>query len=473
MFSMKIILGLCISLSLSPVFASYKDAESSYGKGSISLAGYRRILINLINDGYAFAAVPWMKDYLVKSSGSLDGEMEIALDKLLTVTGVHPFENLPEKILNRSRSINIRYILAKKLFKKERYQEALGQLGNLDSDHPNYPFSSHLKASILSVLGNHAAAEIEFKDCVRGSLREKSDTKSLLRQRQLQINHDYCVAGIARNSFAVKNYDKSDLSYLDIPKSSYIWPEILFEEAWNSYYQRSYNRTLGKLVSYNAPVFDFIFNPEIDVLKALTYMRMCLFEDAKKTVDTFYSSLLNPSRKLRTFLLSKGKDYSYFYQIVSDHEQGKPLSFDLLDTLIKAYRKDMAYHEMKGSLTEALVEYKRVTELPRSTFRSNLMRNIKQTVSDYRRYIGLGARAYLVKTYADLFISFQDMSYIKLEVLAQRKERLYRTDAVVGKKRGDIQYIKRNEKQYFWDFNGEFWADELGDYVFALRSECE
>ena len=35
------------------------------------------------------------------------------------------------------------------------------------------------------------------------------------------------------------------------------------------------------------------------------------------------------------------------------------------------------------------------------------------------------------------------------------------------------QYIvERNEKQYFWDFNGEFWADELGDYVFALKSEC-
>jgi hypothetical protein len=57
-------------------------------------------------------------------------------------------------------------------------------------------------------------------------------------------------------------------------------------------------------------------------------------------------------------------------------------------------------------------------------------------------------------------------------VLAQRKERLYQTDVVEGKKRGDVKYIERNKKQYFWTFNGEFWADELGDYVFALRSEC-
>lgn len=65
-------------------------------------------------------------------------------------------------------------------------------------------------------------------------------------------------------------------------------------------------------------------------------MRMCLYDDAKKTVDSFYDNLLNPSRKLRTFLLGKGKDYSYFYQLVSDHEQGKPMPVDILDTLVKA-----------------------------------------------------------------------------------------------------------------------------------------
>ena len=63
------------------------------------------------------------------------------------------------------------------------------------------------------------------------------------------------------------------------------------------------------------------------------------------------------------------------------------------------------------------------------------------------------------------------MSFIKLEVLARKKQSLYEPKSKSGK-RGDIRYIERNDKQYFWDFNGEFWADELGDYVFALGSEC-
>jgi len=63
------------------------------------------------------------------------------------------------------------------------------------------------------------------------------------------------------------------------------------------------------------------------------------------------------------------------------------------------------------------------------------------------------------------------MSFIKLEVLSRKKQSLYESKSSGGK-RGDIRYIDRNDKQYFWDFNGEFWADELGDYVFALGSEC-
>ena len=59
----------------------------------------------------------------------------------------------------------------------------------------------------------------------------------------------------------------------------------------------------------------------------------------------------------------------------------------------------------------------------------------------------------------------------QLEVLAQKKAKLYSFEKD-NRSRGDIKYIQRNEKQYFWDFNGEFWADELGDYVFALKSEC-
>ena len=65
------------------------------------------------------------------------------------------------------------------------------------------------------------------------------------------------------------------------------------------------------------------------------------------------------------------------------------------------------------------------------------------------------------------------MSFIKLEVLSRKKEQLYKWEADNKRDRGDIKYLQRNDKQYFWSFNGEFWADELGDYAVALKNRCE
>src|SRR5690606_24616319 len=116
-------------------------------------------------------------------------------------------------------------------------------------------------------------------------------------------------SGIARTHFSSGGYDKAESVYLDLPKESFVWPQILFEEAWTSYYLKNYNRTLGKLVSYKAPVFGYIFNPEVEVLKALTYLKMCLYDDARKTVDDFYNELHDPSKNLRSFILGKSKNY--------------------------------------------------------------------------------------------------------------------------------------------------------------------
>jgi hypothetical protein len=463
-----LILLLCSSVA----WGSYEAADQYYGKGSISLSNSRKTIIQLINDGFYFSTLPWMKDYIVKNERALDSDMEEALDKMLYHTGVKPFESLPLNILKRSRSGNIRYILAKRLMKDGQFQDALNQLNDFSVDHPAHPFVAHLQATIFSVINNQPEAETQFKNCIQSSVSRMGRETSRIMKNQLITNHDTCLAGLARSHFASKNFQKAELGYLDILKDSFIWPQIIFEEAWTSYYMKNYNRTLGKLVSYKAPVFDFIFNPEIEVLRALTYMKMCLYNDAKKTVNEFYNNHLNSSRNLRSFLLTNGKNYKFFYNLMVDHEDKKTSSHTMVDHILRSISKDAAYIEMKSGLFSAISEYNNLRKLHSSSMNSNLIKNVKVVTDEYRHLIGVYVRSGLVAKYAELYSAFQDMSYINLEVLAQRKEHLYQTDVEAGKKRGDIKYIERNDKQYFWTFNGEFWADELGDYVFALRSEC-
>lgn len=468
MFSKIFVLTLFLSAS---AMASYQEASRIYGNGTVSLAGYRRTILELVDGGYYFSAIPWFKEYLVKNS-SLDAELEVALDKIIAVAGVKPFESLPEQILQRSRSGNIRFILAKRLFKKGEHQSALNQLNAVSTEHPAYPFIANMKGAILSHENKHSEAVEAFKECVSSSRSMMSEVDSITQKQQLEMNRDACVAGQGRVLFAANNFKQSELVYLDIPKDSFIWPQILFEEAWTSYYLKNYNRTLGKLVTYKAPVLDFIFKPESEVLKALTFMKMCLYEDAKKTVDSFYDELLKPSRDLRSYLMRHGKKYRFYYDLMADHEDNKKSGSELIDSILKSIRKDAAYIELKSAISASIAEYNQLRKQPKSSMRSNLIKNIRMLTEEYRTLIGAYVRAGLVSKYAELYAAFQGMSYIKLEVLAQRKERLYQSDSLPGRKRGDVKYIDRNDKQYFWNFNGEFWADELGDYVFALRSEC-
>jgi hypothetical protein len=67
-----------------------------------------------------------------------------------------------------------------------------------------------------------------------------------------------------------------------------------------------------------------------------------------------------------------------------------------------------------------------------------------------------------------------EMFNLKLEVLARKRDLAYKNKTFdKGRKRGDFKNISREEHQEFWTFKNAFWADELGDYSFALSSTCK
>lgn len=466
----KKIIAIVLALVSTEAFASLQDVDRILAQRMSTSAKQRAVVIELVNSGYIYTAVPWMKEYLISTPKTLDANLEKSFDKMLQVTGVKPFEVLPERFLNRSRSPSIRYILAKKYLKKKRYEQALQEIKAINANHPIYPFAMNLMGSAYSLMGQQDMAVSAYKDCQNASASRSKSESDAVAQKQLKLNEDICVAGIGRSLFAARKYEEANLQYLDISKSSYIWPNILFEEAWNSYYQGNYNRTLGKLVTYKAPVLSYIFNPEIDVLRALSYLKLCLYDDAQKESDDFYQKYMEPTRKMRTFLRSKGKNYDYYYRLYADFERTNRSSSELLSKLLSDVSKDGAFLEIKNSLIEASMELKKLSSL-RLRYSTTLRRLLSETIDTQRNILGGYVRKGLISKYAELYHAFEGMSYIKLEVLSQKKQRLY-SPVEKGNKRGDLRYLERNDKQYFWSFNGEFWADELGDYVFALKSEC-
>ncbi len=450
--------------------ASLKEAARSYRNGKPRLSDLKRMITNTVEAGYPITAMPWLKEYIA-NRGQVSSEVDKAIEAIIDAAGVKPFQTLDIEILDGVNSSSVKYVIAKKYFSRGKQTIALKYLNDVSSKSKVYPYAVHMKAVIHSLENRQELAEQHFQDCIRYSDNLASSEKSKLKTKQYIMNRDYCIAGLARAQFARRNFNKSDLSYLDVSKSSQVWPEILFEEAWNSFYQGNYNRTLGKLVTYKAPVFSHVFKPEAEVLVALSYLKLCLYKDAKEAVDKFYDQYLTPARGLRQFLKSQ-RDYSYYYKMAIDVEKGNMPRSPLLARVVSSISNEQAYKEIAESLQMALREAQEVKQMPKSRFQRAMWGNLREVVNSQKTILGSYIRNRAIAKYAELYRAFQDMSYIKLEVLAQRKQRLYEIGKSSSGKRGDTRYIETNEKQYFWSFNGEFWADELGDYVFALQSQC-
>jgi len=465
---MKLLIPVFLLLGFS-AHASFSDATRLYGTGDKNK--YPQLVSELMEEGMYFSAAPFIKEYLASVGRVNDAQFDTVLDKLITEVGVKQFEVFPNSILEKTSAPTARYILARKAFRAAKYNEALKYLEkNIEEWNPVKPYALLLEGSVYAVTKKEEQAIRVFKECVDVANEHIGKEKNADRVRQLKITRDYCVVGISRSQFAVTKFDDAYSSYLDLQKSSYIWPEILFEEAWNSFYLKDYNRTLGKLVTYKAPVLSYVFNPEIDVLNALTYMELCLWSDTNKVVEDFYTKYEKDYESYKKFVNSLGKDYKQYYSLVKDRADVK--KDDLLTKILMSIGRDPAYIELYTSFNSGKDEIEKLKKVSNANLRAILNENLRESMTLQRNLIGSYVRGQMQLYGAQMLKAFEDMSYIKLEVLSKRKNELYGDIVPMDRKRGDIAHLKRTDKQYFWTFNGEFWADELGDYVFSLKSEC-
>ncbi|MBT3585723.1 MAG: hypothetical protein HN509_12535, partial [Halobacteriovoraceae bacterium] len=447
--SLKIFLvSTAMVLNIAAAEAGLANVWSLIKSSDGGVGNYPQIISNLIDRGLYFTSIPYIKEYLVSSSSIKNKEIDQLIDKVVTVVGIKQFEILPIRVLARSKAPILRYILAKKYFREGKYTSALSSLNaSIPNNHSSKPFALLLEGSIFSITKRYKNAIEAYKECISKSDSDLSKYNNKNRKRQLKINRDYCVVGIARAQFSAGSFDRANLSYLDLEKSSHIWPEILFEEAWNSFYQRDFNRTLGKLVTYKAPLLTYIFNPEIEVLRALTFFELCLYGDAKKVAASFQEKYEAQSGGLSGLLRKHGKDYKYYYLLAKTIAKGRQRGNRLIIQLTNSIIRDPTYRELHDSFQDGREELAVVRGITNRTLRRVLSVNLRDALLLQRNLIGGYVRKGLELYKYQLRQSFIGMSNIKLEILRKRKKELYYLEKEKPRARGDIKNLKRNEKQ--------------------------
>ena len=319
--------------------------------------------------------------------------------------------------------------------------------------------------------GQKKKAVINFMDC-ENLLRSQLSKEENLFGQEIQIIHDTCVLNQARLDFEEGNFEFANKQYEKIKKSSLVWPEILFEEAWSSFYLGNYNRTLGKLVTYKSPFFDFIFNPEVEVLEALSYMELCFYENTQKVVNDFYQHYAKDAKYLKNFMRRYGNSSSKIGSLLINVNNREAIKNPLLRRILHSINKDLVFKRLMQNYEGIKGELELIKNYPDKRYISYLAKKLKASKSRQKKLIGMYGLRILDRASRQLDKSFRGMSYIRLEILKKEKDKFFGKEYQTGKV-GNLKNVQRDSRHYLWEFNGEFWADELGDYVFSLKSECK
>ena len=245
----------------------------------------------------------------------LNNNLENLLAKLIVRGGSSVFIDMDEKIIQYyPNSPGVNFIFGLKAFYEKRYSQSKKMLENIPDGHILGTERFFIQGVIHSLARRYASAHSSYKKCVESSHKWTGQAKSVQAWKRYQeILNEKCIIHQARLFYEQKKYQKSLDKYDEISKNSHLWPSILLEKAWSNYQLENYNRSLGILWTYKSPILTGWFYPEADVLMALSFTRLCLWEDVDGISDKYKSKLKDVKILAKRMHRHKESD-SYFFK---------------------------------------------------------------------------------------------------------------------------------------------------------------
>jgi hypothetical protein len=454
--------------------ASAKGAYEQYLQDK-SKTPDKKIAHELIEGNYYFSAIPYINTYLENNS-EIDAELEADIETLVIKTGTMAVLNLDEKRLESFNIPSISLILGTRLFNKDQNVKAYEILSRIPETHQFSGEAALIKGTIRNMERKNIEALNLYQSCVNKSAALESSAKGEKLKRYYNYLKETCIIRTARIKIEEKKYEDALVTYEQIDKRSYKWPYVLMDQAWAHYYLKDYNRALGLTVTYKAPLLQSYFFPEAEVLMALSYYNLCLWDDSLKVVDHFYDVYQPKAQALKDILGKNKASNTYFLDLYyADTETRENLN-PFIRNLITQTRKQVKFNLDLASLKAAKDELALLKRLKnKNALTENLEANLGQTIGFISAKINFYIKKEIFTFINEIHKHSFSMFNLKLELLSKKRDEIYNAKALAeaSRARGSDSNVNRKSNQYFFDFNGSFWADELGDYSFGLQTACK
>ncbi|MGC4114162.1 MAG: tetratricopeptide repeat protein [Myxococcales bacterium] len=349
-------------------------------------------------------------------------------------------------------------------YRKNKLEEATGFLNPVPQDSSYFARARYLQGIILNRNGKPEEAIAAFDAIL------KLQNTPKLQYSDLEAIQELARLGLARAYFGMGRYADAAATYDAVPRFSEYWDEALFENGWARFQNDDWGGALGSLQALHAPQFAGSFQPESWILKATVYYYGCLYEDSKTALDAFEKIYLPIAEKLKP-LTETDKGNEFYYGLLSPDNQTLPRS---VKNYLRANRRLVQFRAYGDQLLKEKEILNASGVLKGSKLQADLLGSIEQN-----RDLAIQLTGKFVKNRLDdalrTIVGFDSQKEIlKFEVAKAETATLEaRFDS---RKHLDEQSIWRPKMPAtnweYWQFQGEFWLDEIGYYQYTLKSGC-
>jgi len=371
----------------------------------------------------------------------------------------------------------VHYFVGLVSYRGGQLEDAEAFLGVVPKDSSFYGRARYLLGMVEIQKGTRAGGQDAIEQGYRQGNAYFNEVLGLqstmtLQYVDLQDLRDLSRLGLARSYYGLGEYANAVKYYEQVPRFSPYWDQALFENGWARFLDDDFGGALGTLQALHAPQFAGSFQPESWILKSTIYHMACLYDETKETLATFDSSYPQMARQIQP-LVEADEEFRFYYELVTSPRQRQKLPRPIYNYLV-ANNQVRSFRAYIGALEK---EKAAIQAVP--SFRTSSLRNVlTETVDQHRNLLESVAGRFVKARLADaseVVRHFGNQArIIRFETSKKETERLQ--SGVDFQTALATQTLERPvipaEDWEYWNFQGEFWIDEIGYYQFTLKSGC-
>lgn len=423
---------------------------------------------NILKEGPAHPFYVQAAEGIVDVSESLDDD--VIVPSLFDKEYNDEFTRLRPEYLQK-----INYMVGLQSYRAGRLEDAEAFLGTVPADNSYYGRARYLLGIVSIAKGQKQGGNLEQESqAALGYFNEVLSLKSTPKVKYVELTElrDLSRLGMARTYYGLGDFASAVKFYEEVPRFSPYWDQALFENGWARFFNDDYGGALGTLQALHAPQFAGAFQPESWTLKSTIYYQACLYQEAKDALDIYKQNYSTITARVQP-LLDEGHELSFYYGLVSKADQRSKLPRSVYNYLA-ANKRVRGFSRYISSLDREKKAVLAAGPFKNTAIQGELLQVIDQQRNILENVAGKFIRSRLAESAAVIKHFDGQAQIIKFETTKAEKEALEKgvgTDPALAHVTLDRPVIPAEDWEY-WNFQGEFWIDEIGYYQFTLRNAC-